>query len=316
MIRVVIDGSAGPYTATGTFINEDERYLCLDDRGVKVNIPVSRIIKIEDLRQVVEAPPEQPVVVQQPPPPEPPPAPPEPTRELHPDPLPAAVAAAMGAPATSSPINPQDVKNKILEKVGLGVQKREAAPFNHGTSSKDPIEVNVMVSGAANKKLTIEVPEYIMSAGSYSPNIAKHISLSPDIKALMEGGIIFDGLPEVNGNNIYIKTKHLKDSVSSLSKNLGLANKINGAMGMFQKPNANFETDFSMGSRSDADFGISHSPFEGQVLLSDEEVTDASPEQESTSDQGEPEPTVQDVPGEGVSELHETQPDDRPTGAG
>lgn len=308
MIRVVIDGTAGPYTATGIFINEDERYLVLDDRGVKVNIPVSRILKIEDLKSVMEAPPMKTV---EPNAPLPPPVPPEPTRELHPDPLPSAVAAALGAQSRGS-IEPKDVKKAILEKVGLGTQKREAAPFNHGTSSKDPIDVNVMVTGAAQKKITIQIPEYIMSTNSYSPNIAKHISLSPEIKSLMEGGIIFDGLPEVNGNNIYIKTKHLKDSVSSLSKNLGLANKINGAMGVFQKPTGNFETDFSMESRRGDGFAIGHSPFEGQVKLDDTEVTDASSEQESTSDQREPEPTMQDMPGEGVSELHEAQPDDRP----
>ena len=311
MIRVVIDGTAGPYTATGVFVNEDERYLCLEDRGVKVNIPVSRIIKIEDLKRVVDNKPDKEAQdspqVQEPPAPQPTPV--EPERVLHPDPLPTAVAAALGVPA-----QPRDVKTELLKKMGLESQQKNPQPVNTGSLSKDPVDVNVVVSGAVQKSINIQVPEYMLVANTYSPNIAKQVSLSPEIKSLMEGGVIFDGLPQVNGRNIYIKTKHLKDSVKSLTQNLGLANKISGAMGMFEKPSLNFETDFSMGGRQDDGFAIGHSPFDGQVMLDDTEVMDASPEQESTGDQGEPGPTMQNVSGEGVPKLHETEPDDRPTG--
>ena len=261
MIKIVIDGSSGPYVSTGLWVGEDETYITLNNNGVKIKIPIRRVIRIEDMRDIWEDSNQTPktsppyMLVQQELPSEEPASIVPPTSNGgYGDPLLVDAAKQIKPPVTTT-------REELMEKIG---NKLNLTTPSIEESKRENVEVNVTVTGAVTKSISLEMPLDTIEKG-LSPTMMKFISMSPEVKGIMEGGIILDGVPEVSGRNIYLKTKALKETVKNLGQTVGLASKMGGVVSAFQKPTGNSPTDFS--TIDNSDFSIPKSPFEGPVLL-------------------------------------------------
>jgi hypothetical protein len=145
-----------------------------------------------------------------------------------------------------------------------------------------PKSLNIVVTGAVEKTLTMTTDKVPWIPNVYTPALSKSIASNPQIKALMDNGVIFDGKPTVSGDNIYIKTRLLQEQVNKTMGGLAGISKIaqtvsSGGEKNFPKPEKLYDNSFATD-----DFAITHSPFDGPVLLRGED-DEGSTDQEDGS---------------------------------
>lgn len=258
-MKVYLKGFKRPYAVVGTYVSEDERYLFLYDGDIRRRIPHDNIVHIEDFTEVVmESPAEEPVATQR-----------------------------------ETPKQPESPKEKFQALVNEKMRQRKSV--NQGPAKAlDEItvrrDVNIVISGAVERSLKLSIPESVIDDQKYTPALMKEIALNREIKAIMENGIIFDGVPTVSGDNIYINTKNLTETAGA---KLGAATKLAGItqaaanIGKFAPPNKVFNTDFSMTTKRVDDFAIAGSPFDGPVPLDAGDEINENTTEEKASDQAE-----------------------------
>lgn len=249
MIKIYLEGFGYPYSVVGKYITEDERFIILDDGGIKKKIPQRRVVFIEDLSEVfaqnMDSPSE--------------------TKEV-------VVKAKPKRPMTPE---------KLKDFISSAASKEEATVATEQRMKT----LNVVMTGVVDKNFEIEVPEKAFVPDTYTAALSKYVSSNLEVKSTMDGGVIFDGPPKVSGPNIYIKTRRLEDKVSASLSKMGLASKVATTVGNFSQPQKNYDNEFSM--MMNDDFAIKESPFNAQVKLkeNDDEALDENSGEEAANSQ-------------------------------
>lgn len=190
--------------------------------------------------------------------------------------------AEQAEPKAAGPIK-NVTREDIREVIRSQIKKPEPVPVSL-------TDLNIFISGAEDASLSIRVPEDVLTGDHYTPALSKEISKNSEVRAIMDRGIIFDGVPTISGHNLYIKTRKLKETVSGAGaslQNIGLLAKA------FQKPDKQYRSDFTMmgvGGRDTVE-----SPWQGPVKLSEENPDVHSPS-ETDGGEGEDSPRVSGVP--------------------
>jgi hypothetical protein len=257
MYKVYLDLRKKIPAVFGNFISSDETYMYLQDGPVIRMVPLNKIAHIEDLSDIKRSP--------------------APTTEKVAPQVPDHLTrvASEGklederAKSTSPPLitDLADLRNKLKEK-----RKEE-----HDYSAVEPVNVstmivNVVVSGAEEKSIQVEVPVSSFVPNQYSPTLAKELAKNLEMKTLLETGVVFDGPPQVIGTNVYIKTKKITDTMTNMADKMGMMSKISSITSGFIKPNKNYVTDFSANSKT----AIADSPFEQPILIDEDQDADSS----------------------------------------
>lgn len=233
MLKVYVSGFDAPFSIVGEFIREDERYLYLNDNGIKKKIPIRNIVLIEDASELLEAVEEKPV---------------------------------------EPPAIQEDTIRSVIAQQVQRQQQRKVPPVSASNTDPNinPKKTSVLiaVSGVMEENFTIEVNDAALTGNSFNPMLHAEISMHPKVKAIMTNGVIYDGVPTVSNNTIHIKTRHAKDLANNAGKILGQAG-ILGKLasspviksGLFQRPNKEYRSDFATNVS-----GVTSSPFEGEGL--------------------------------------------------
>lgn len=282
MLKVYLSGFKAPYAVIGEFLTEDERYLIIKDGNIKRKLPHDRIVHIEDIDISHDLESIGPYKLD----------------SVKHDPRKYA-AKEMKAPQeqfekepakvdlTAEKMNPNKLNNIL--KSGLKSAMGLKNDMVEVATKADRRDLNIIVSGVVQDTFKINVPGNSFAPNIYTPSLAKEVALHPDVKRIMDGGIIFSGVPTVVGDTIHIETARLSDRIKSAAEGVSLASKVADSMAKFKKPDRAFSSEFSMLGKTQ--FAFKNSPFSGPVPLSDDdeeeaEVEDESSGQEETSGEG------------------------------
>jgi hypothetical protein len=235
MLKVYLSGFPKPVSVVGNFSYEDERYMVLDDNSIKRKIPLDRIVFIEDLSVVV--PTQQPV------------------QGLF-------ASKQIGSnPTMAEPMSSEKLQTVLKD----GLLKHGANISDLAPRIDQHTDVTIIVSGAADESFSIKMTTAAISAGQFTPMVAKELALDNNFKRIMSNGIIFKGLPKVVGNTIHVETTRLEEKVEKLTEGLNDLAKLS-SVSKFKKPEKVYRNDFSLFG-AQAEFG--DSPFESAIPLSD-----------------------------------------------
>jgi len=279
MLKVYVSGFERPYAVVGTYLHEDERYLTLQDGGIKRKIPHEKIVHIEDLSALVSAAnpdiygasteqiavklPEANLSL---------------TSVVSPDAAKDSGSFAADKSLFSQPLDDDKLVRVIRDRFKNSSNKDSPEELLAPAKKKS---ITIVVSGVVQDSFEIEVNDSLF-ASSYTPYLAKEVSMHPEIKRIMDNGIIFNGLPKIIGDSIYIETAKISDKLSGAAKSISLAGKAADAMARFKRPEREFNQEFSMLGKTN--FAINKSPFDGPVPLSDDDDDDDSEANQEYSD--------------------------------
>lgn len=249
MLKVYLDAGLEDRleTVIGEYVTEDERYLILGDTTIRRKIPHRRIVHMEDLSEAIAAKP----IIQN-------------SRPVE--------MAVQPKPISKPPVPGQKPLSLAELRKSLREGRREGKIPELTVEEQEQVMgktfVNVIVTGADDKTISLEIPESSFTPNEYNASLAKELSKNEEIKSLLDKGIVFDGPPSVVGKNIYVKTKTLSEKVSGVGDKMELVSALHKAGNRFMQPEKNYQTDFSMTAKTDLN-GIPHNPFDGPVLIDD-----------------------------------------------
>lgn len=269
MYKVYLDLKKKIPAVFGNFLYCDETYMYLQDGPVVRMVPLNKIAHIEDLTDTTYRPQEK---IEKPSPPA--------TQSLTSERSDAILGMSKHAETATLPAPPPTITDMAELRNRLKA-KRDAIPAAQEPIDTHTMVVNVVVSGAEDKSILVEVPSSSFVPNQYSPTLAKELAKNLEMKSILENGIIFDGAPQVIGTNVYIKTKRMMDTVVSAVDKMGSLSKINNIVSGFSKPAKTYITDFAV---NDAKVAIPHSPFDGPLQI--HEADDADSSDQSSAGEG------------------------------
>lgn len=237
MLKILVTGYNEPFTITGSYSREDEKYIYLVDGGVKKRVPHSRIVVIEDLSDLME------------------------------EPLP--IPIELPAEQTKASMAEAIAKAAIQAKAGKPIVLPTVAPSAVVQIPENLVDVVVIFHGDIQESLTMKIKDKYID-GHHLPTLLKEINLNPEVQAILNRGYSFANAPVVSGRNISIRLKKTQETIEGAGAVFQRAGMIGKMMNspMFSPPKKeyvnSFATTIGLGS------AMSTSPFEQAIDLEPE----------------------------------------------
>lgn len=141
-------------------------------------------------------------------------------------------------------------------------------------SSEDMVTLNVILTGAVSENTEVSIKARDFQPDRYNTSLLTAVAANTVVRSTLADGAMFDGVPKVSGNNVYVKIKKSSESLDKMTQGIGLASKVAGLMNKASPPmTKEYGNSFSISAANNS-FGIQSSPFDEPILMDPSKATD------------------------------------------